>query len=172
MSSLVTYVVQVSSTLLVFGVIAAALIHFGRRSGRRPAGPLELLDRLHLGGRRVVYLVRAGERVLVVGGSEGGLTRLGELDASALPRTTPRRSLGARREPPSREPASREPASREPASREPTGALREPGDALQRSRGAGEVPSASQEPQGASPATGPGPGSWPRSGAAGGTPSR
>lgn len=162
MSSLVTYVVQVSSTLLVFGVIAAALIHFGRRSGRRPAGPLELLDRLHLGGRRVVYLVRAGERVLVVGGSEGGLTRLGELDASALPRTTPRRSLGARREP----------ASREPASREPTGALREPGDALQRSRGAGEVPSASQEPQGASPATGPGPGSWPRSGAAGGTPSR
>lgn len=85
MSSLVTYVLQVSSTLLVFGAIAAALVRFGRRPGRRRAGPLEVLDRLHLEGRRVVYLVRAGERLLVVGGSEAGLTRLGELDATTLP---------------------------------------------------------------------------------------
>ena len=85
MSSLVTYVLQVSSTLLVFGAVAAALVRFGRRPGRRREGPLEVLDRLHLEGRRVVYLVRAGERVLVVGGSEAGLTPLGELDASSLP---------------------------------------------------------------------------------------
>lgn len=85
MSSLVTYVLQVSLTLLAFGAIAAALVRFGRKPGRRRAGPLELLDRLHLEGRRVVYLVRAGERVLVVGGSEAGLTRLGELGPHTLP---------------------------------------------------------------------------------------
>lgn len=84
MSSLVGYVLQVSLILLIFGGIAAGLVRFGRRAGPRSAGPLELVARLHLEGRRVVYLVRAGSRYLVVGGSEAGLTRLGDLEASAL----------------------------------------------------------------------------------------
>lgn len=80
MSSLITYLLQVCLTLLVFGAIAAGLVRFGRRPAERRSGPLELLARLRLEGRRSIYLVRAGRRVLVVGSSEAGLTRLGELD--------------------------------------------------------------------------------------------
>lgn len=80
MSSLITYLLQVCLTLLVFGAIATALVRFGRRPAERRSGPLELVARLRLEGRRGIYLVRAGRRVLVVGSSETGLTRLGELD--------------------------------------------------------------------------------------------
>jgi flagellar biogenesis protein FliO len=83
MNSLVGYLLQVTCILLVFGAIAALLVRLGRRSPGRNSGPLELVARLPLEGRRVVYLVRAGERLLVVGGSDAGLTRLGELEASA-----------------------------------------------------------------------------------------
>lgn len=80
MSSLITYLLQVCLMLLVFGAIAAALVRFGRRPAEQRSGPLELVARLRLEGRRGIYLVRAGRRVLVVGSSEAGLTRLGELD--------------------------------------------------------------------------------------------
>lgn len=80
MGSLVTYVLQVSLILLIFGAIAFGLVRFAKRPTLGGTGPLELVARLHLEGRRVVYLIRAGGRLLVVGGSEAGLTRLGELD--------------------------------------------------------------------------------------------
>jgi flagellar biogenesis protein FliO len=43
------------------------------------------MGRLPLDARRAVYLIRVGRLVYVVGASEGGLTRLGELDADAVP---------------------------------------------------------------------------------------
>jgi flagellar protein FliO/FliZ len=73
-------------TLLAIVLLAVLVLYGGRRLGLgRPSGPLELVGRLPLDARRAVYLVKVGKLVYVVGASEGGLTRLGELDAEALP---------------------------------------------------------------------------------------
>jgi len=73
-------------------VLAVLLLSVGRRLGiGRPSGPLELVGRLPLDGRRAVYLVRVGETVYVVGASENGLSKLGELakDSVELPKAEP-----------------------------------------------------------------------------------
>ncbi len=86
MSPVATYIVETLVTLLGVVVLAVLLLYGGRRLGvGRPSGPLELVGRLPLDARRAVYLVRVGKLVYVVGASEGGLTRLGELDAEAVP---------------------------------------------------------------------------------------
>jgi flagellar biogenesis protein FliO len=51
----------------------------------KTGGPLELLARLPLEGRRAVYLVRAGETVYVLAASESALAKLGEMPRTALP---------------------------------------------------------------------------------------
>ena len=90
MSPVASYIVQSLVTLLAIVVLAALVLYGGRRLGLgRPSGPLELLGRLPLDPRRAVYLVRVGKLVYVVGASEGGLTRLGELDAATLPLAAP-----------------------------------------------------------------------------------
>jgi flagellar biogenesis protein FliO len=68
---------------LAFGVLAAA-----RRLGiGRPNGPIQLAGHLPLDARRgrSIYLVRVGTQVLVVGASEAGLTKIGEMPATELP---------------------------------------------------------------------------------------
>jgi flagellar protein FliO/FliZ len=86
MSPVTTYIVETLVTLVGVVVLAVLLLYGGRRLGvGRPSGPLELIARLPLDARRAVYLVRVGKLVYVVGASEGGLTRLGELDAEAVP---------------------------------------------------------------------------------------
>jgi hypothetical protein len=50
----------------------------------RPTGPLELVGRLPLDGRRAVYLVRVGSIVYVVGASEAGLNKLGQLSGDSI----------------------------------------------------------------------------------------
>jgi flagellar protein FliO/FliZ len=88
MSPVATYIVETLVTLMGVVVLAVLLLYGGRRLGvGRPSGPLELVGRLPLDARRAVYLVRVGKLVYVVGASEGGLTRLGELDADAVPMT-------------------------------------------------------------------------------------
>ncbi|MBM4361432.1 MAG: flagellar biosynthetic protein FliO, partial [Deltaproteobacteria bacterium] len=57
-----------------------AVVLARRRVTARPGGPLELVATLPLGGRRAVHLIRVEGRVLVVGASEAGLTRLGEVE--------------------------------------------------------------------------------------------
>src|SRR5688572_15963629 len=65
--------------------LAVLLLSLGRRFGvGRPSGPLELVGRLPLDGRRAVYLVRVGETVYVVGASESGLNKLGEIGKDGL----------------------------------------------------------------------------------------
>src|SRR5262245_50562385 len=65
--------------LLGVATLAVFVLVLGRRVGvGRAQGPLELVGRLPLDARRVVYLVRVGGRVLVLGGSEGGLQKLAE----------------------------------------------------------------------------------------------
>jgi flagellar biogenesis protein FliO len=45
----------------------------------KSGGPVALVGRLPLDGRRTVYLVRVARTVYVVGASEAGLFKLGEL---------------------------------------------------------------------------------------------
>jgi flagellar protein FliO/FliZ len=86
MSPVTTYIVETLVTLLGIVVLAVVVLYGGRRLGvGRSSGPLELVGRLALDARRAVYLVRVGKLVYVLGASEGGLTRLGELDADAVP---------------------------------------------------------------------------------------
>ena len=86
MSPVTAYFVQAMVTVLAIVALAVLVLYGGKRLGiGRPSGPLELLGRLPLEARRAVYLVRVGKVVYVVGASEGGLTRLGEMDADAVP---------------------------------------------------------------------------------------
>jgi len=80
MSPLSGYVLQSLVTLLGIVALAVLVLYGARHLGvGRPSGPLHLVGRLPLDGRRVVYLVRAGSRTFVLGGSEAGLATLGEL---------------------------------------------------------------------------------------------
>jgi flagellar biogenesis protein FliO len=86
MSPVAAYIVETFVMLLGVIALAVLVLYGGRRLGfGRASGPLELVGRLPLDARRAVYLVKVGKLVYVVGASEGGLTRLGELDADAVP---------------------------------------------------------------------------------------
>jgi flagellar biogenesis protein FliO len=85
MSPVAKYVVETLVTLLGVIALAAAVLYAARRIGvGRPGGPLELVGRLPLDGRRAVYLVRVSKTIYVVGASEAGLAKLGELDETSV----------------------------------------------------------------------------------------
>jgi len=89
-SDTAAYLVQTLVTLVAVTAVAALVVGGARRLGLGGrTGPMELVGRLPLDARRVVYLVRVGSQVLVVGGSEAGLVKLGELPGDEVPRTTP-----------------------------------------------------------------------------------
>jgi flagellar biogenesis protein FliO len=65
--------------------LAVLILYAARRFGMgRAGGPLELVGRLPLDGRRTVYLVRVGRRVLVLGAGDQALTSLAELSADEV----------------------------------------------------------------------------------------
>mgnify|MGYP000682785307 CR=1 len=72
-------------TLLVVGLLAAALLLVRLRGpgarARAAIGQLEVQAQLALAPGHTLYLVRAGERRLLLGGAAGGLTLLTELGA-------------------------------------------------------------------------------------------
>ena len=81
----VSYVVQSLITVAAISALAVLVLYGARRIGvGRPSGPLALVGRLPLDGRRAVYLVRVGETVYVVGSSEAGLVKLGEFARAEL----------------------------------------------------------------------------------------
>lgn len=85
MSSLGAYLIETSITLLAVIALAFLILYGARRFGVGNAkGPLELVGRLPIDARRAIYLVRVGKLVYVVGASEGGLTKLGELGAEGV----------------------------------------------------------------------------------------
>jgi len=85
MTPLTRYVVETLVTLVAVVALAVLLLSALRRAGLGKAGgPLELLARLPLDGRRAVYLVRVGETIYVLGGSEQALHKLGELPPGAV----------------------------------------------------------------------------------------
>ena len=86
MTPLSRYVVETFVTLLAVVALCVLLLSALRRVGvGKVGGPLELLARLPLEGRRTVYLVRAGETVYVLAASESALAKLGEMPREALP---------------------------------------------------------------------------------------
>lgn len=85
MSPLGRYLVETLVMLVGVAGLAVLLLVAGRRLGvGRPSGPLSLVGRLPLDGRRAVYLVRVGETVYVLGASESGLSKLGEIPKDGL----------------------------------------------------------------------------------------
>ncbi len=116
-----SYLIEAGLTLLAVVALAVVVLYAARRAGiGRTGGPLELTGRLPLDARRAIYLVRIGSKTLVVGASEAGLTRLGELSSDELPApAAPRpdpfaavlaRALGRGREPLSGEPRGEAPS--------------------------------------------------------------
>jgi flagellar biogenesis protein FliO len=86
LSPVASYVVQSLVTLVGVAALAVLLLYGARKTGMgRPSGPIELLGRLPLDGRRTVYLVRVESTVFVLGSSEAGLVKLGELPAAQKP---------------------------------------------------------------------------------------
>ena len=86
MTPLSRYVVETLVTLFAVVALCVLLLAALRRAGvGKTGGPLELLARLPLEGRRAVYLVRAGETVYVLAASESALAKLGEMPRDTLP---------------------------------------------------------------------------------------
>lgn len=87
MSPEATYVLESLATVAVFGG-ALVLATWGIRkiglSGVAGSKAIEVIARQPLDARRAIYLVRVGKRVLVVGASDGALTRLGSTSVEAL----------------------------------------------------------------------------------------
>ncbi len=86
MSSYAGYLIETFVTLAVVCGIAFVVLYGARRLGvGRAQGPVELVGQLPLDARRGVYLVKIGAQVIVVGVSEAGMTKLGEMPAADLP---------------------------------------------------------------------------------------
>ena len=87
MGSYAGYLLETFITLGVVCALAFVVLYGARRFGiGRASGSIKLVGQLPLDARRAIYLVRIGESVLVVGASEGGLTKLGEIPAEQLPK--------------------------------------------------------------------------------------
>jgi flagellar biogenesis protein FliO len=85
------YLVETTVTLVAVVAVSVVVLYAARRLGLGTStgqGPLALVARLPLDQRRAIYLIRAGDQLLVVGGGEGGLVKLGDLPADALPPAT------------------------------------------------------------------------------------
>jgi flagellar biogenesis protein FliO len=69
-----------SLTLAGIVILGWLTVYVSRRWERTsPRGPLELLGSLRLEGKRSLYLVRIGERVVALGASEGGMVKVLEM---------------------------------------------------------------------------------------------
>ncbi len=87
MGSYAGYLLETFITLVVVCGLAFVVLYGARRFGiGRASGSIKLVGQLPLDARRAIYLVKIGEQVIVVGASEGGLTKLGEVPADALPK--------------------------------------------------------------------------------------
>jgi flagellar biogenesis protein FliO len=85
MTPFATYIVETLVTLVAVIALAVLVLVGARRFGLgRPLGPMELIGRLPLEGRRAVYLVRVIDRVFVLGASEAGLEKIAELEGANL----------------------------------------------------------------------------------------
>jgi flagellar biosynthetic protein FliO len=92
MGAYASYLLQTFITLVVVCGLAFAVLWGARRLGiGRPSGAVKLVGHLPLDARRAIYLVKVGTQVFVVGVAEGGMTKLGELPESEVPKEEPER---------------------------------------------------------------------------------
>ncbi len=85
MTPLGRYVVETVVTLSLVLGLAVLILFAARRVGiGKPSGPLSIAGRLVLDPRRAIYLVRVADSIYVIGASEAGLSKLGELDPKSL----------------------------------------------------------------------------------------
>jgi flagellar biogenesis protein FliO len=85
LSPVASYVIQTVVTLAGVVALAVLVLYGARRAGvGRASGPLSVVGRLPLDGRRAVYLVRVGRAIYVIGVSDGGLVKLGEMPEADL----------------------------------------------------------------------------------------
>jgi len=85
MTPLGRYVVETIVTLSLVLGLAVLILFAARRAGvGRPSGPLSVAGRLVLDPRRAIYLVRVADSIYVIGASEAGLSKLGEIDPKSL----------------------------------------------------------------------------------------
>jgi flagellar biogenesis protein FliO len=90
MGSYAGYLVETFVTLLAVCGLAFVVLYGARRLGvGRPRGPIQLVGQLPLDARRAIYLVQVGGQVMVVGASEAGITKLGEVSAKDMPEIEP-----------------------------------------------------------------------------------
>jgi flagellar biogenesis protein FliO len=85
MTPLASLLLDTFVTLIAVAALAVLVLYGVRRFGfGRPSGPLALVGRLPLDGRRTVYLVRVSSTVYILGASEAGLVKIGELPDSEI----------------------------------------------------------------------------------------
>ncbi|AKU95781.1 hypothetical protein AKJ09_02445 [Labilithrix luteola] len=85
MGSYAGYLVETFVTLLAVCGLAFVVLYGARKLGvGRPRGPVELVGQLPLDARRQIYLVKVGTQVIIVGSSEAGFTKLGEMSAAEV----------------------------------------------------------------------------------------
>jgi flagellar biogenesis protein FliO len=81
-----SYVLETILTLIAVSLLAFVLLYGARKAGvGRAMGGLDLVGRLPIDARRSILLVRVGPQVFVVGVSEAGLTKLGEIPSAEVP---------------------------------------------------------------------------------------
>jgi flagellar biogenesis protein FliO len=91
------YLMESVLALALVVALAVFVLYSARRAGlgRRSLGPIELVARLPLEARRSVYVVRVLDQVLILGSSEAGLAKLGQLpDGAAAAFDDPARTRG------------------------------------------------------------------------------
>lgn len=78
---------QTILALIAVCILAWVVLKWGARRGFGGArGRVKILERVPLDGRRSLYLIEIGDRVLLVGAGEGGAPALiAELDPKELP---------------------------------------------------------------------------------------
>ncbi len=85
-----SYLVSTTLALIAVCAIAVLALRALRPGGLgRARGGLKLLGVLPLETRRSVYVIEAGGRCFLVGGGDGPLAVLAELDAAAVARELP-----------------------------------------------------------------------------------
>jgi len=77
------------AVLLVFAGLGVTAIVMARRASkvRSGNGTVHLVDSLSLGGKRMVHLIRCGERKYLIGNSEQGINYLASLPTDAAEQT-------------------------------------------------------------------------------------
>ncbi len=85
--SLAAALAQTLVTLAAVCALAWWVLRWAARRGvgRSPAGVVTVLDRVALDPRRTLFVVRVGGKVLLLGGGDGGLSVLTEIDPATLP---------------------------------------------------------------------------------------